>query len=332
MTSSFSSAPDLATLLGVHPTSTPDEYESRSPPERMGNTANIAYGGCALGVALSAAHGSTDRKYRFYSALGTYLAPALTDRRFFCSVRKIRDTKTFATRQVEVSQCLDLQDDSKGRRVCMLVIADFQVPEKASLLTYSAPPILPTIKADELPGLDERQKIMQERGLISPKVTKTYSIVFGLMRRHWDMRPHPSSVFAQNASGMAKHLPTSQDSLPLYKKTSGDYYRCRQKLETQGENIAALGFMLDGAISFLPLTHSGMFLDDAGACSSLEFALRVFTDRVELGDWHFKEMNTITGGNGRTYSEARLWNGEGEMVCSMTQQSILRVKPTKAVL
>lgn len=331
MTSPF--APDFATLLGVQPTSTPGEYESLSPPEKMGNSANIAYGGCALGVALSTAHASVEDRYRLYSALGTYLAPALTDRKFFCSVRKIRDTKTFATRQVEVSQFLDLKDEGKGKRVCMLVIADFMVPEKESLLEYSAQPSLPKLDINSLPDLDESQAQLVEKGVLSPKTAKAHSVVFGLMKRHMGVRPHSSSIFAQNASGMAKTAPTTQDHLPLPKKVSGDYYRVRHELKSQGENIAALGFVMDGAISFLPLSHSGMFLDDAGACSSLEFALRVFTDKVEFNNWHYKEMGTTTGGNGRTYSEVRLWDGKGRMVCSMTQQSILRVLPkAKAVL
>ena len=81
---------------------------------------------------------------------------------------------------------------------------------------------------------------------------------------------------------------------------------------------------MDGALSFLPLAHNAMFLDDAGACSSLEFAFRLFDTDLDLTRWHLREMKTVTGGNGRTYSESRLWDSEGNMVANMTQQSILR--------
>lgn len=76
----------------------------------------------------------------------------------------------------------------------------------------------------------------------------------------------------------------------------------------------------------MPLSHNHQFLDDSGACSSLDFALRVFTNDLDMSKWHYREMNTITGGIGRTFSEARLWDNGGErrMVALMTQQAILR--------
>jgi len=77
----------------------------------------------------------------------------------------------------------------------------------------------------------------------------------------------------------------------------------------------------------MPLSHNHQFLDDSGACSSLDFALRVFTNDLDMSKWHYREMNTITGGNGRTFSEARLWDNKGSerrMVALMTQQAILR--------
>jgi len=63
----------------------------------------------------------------------------------------------------------------------------------------------------------------------------------------------------------------------------------------------------------------------------LDFALRVFSNDVDFSAWHFKEMKTSVGAEGRTYSEARMWDENGSMVASMTQQSILRPRPAKAV-
>lgn len=86
---------------------------------------------------------------------------------------------------------------------------------------------------------------------------------------------------------------------------------------------------MDGGLSTLPLTFDHMFLEDAGACSTLDFALRIFSNDVRFDQWHLREMRTHTGGNGRTYSEGTLWDEKGNMVCSMTQQNILRVKPAR---
>jgi acyl-CoA thioesterase II len=315
-------AATFADLAGVRPVGD-GKYESISPPERMGNNANIAYGGCALAVVLMAAHQSVKPTYRFYSALGTYLAPSLTDRKFFCSVRIIRDTITFATRQVEVSQVLD----NGQTRVVMFVIVDFQTPEKGTLLEYSTEPSLPPLSVDKLPTLDESRQKMVDDKILPRKIAEMHKVVFGLMMRHFESRPHPESVFTQSMSGMLKNVKTTQDDRKLTSKVSSDYYRTKEDLKTPAGNIAALGFLLDGALSFVPLTHSHLFLDDAGACSSLEFAMRVFTNDVNLRKWHLREMGTIAGGNGRTYTEGRLWNDEGVLMASMTQQSILRPPP-----
>jgi acyl-CoA thioesterase len=56
---------------------------------------------------------------------------------------------------------------------------------------------------------------------------------------------------------------------------------------------------------------------------------------VDLNEWHLKEMKTINGAEGRTFGEAHLWDLKGNLVASMTQQSIMRPhkpKPAKAAL
>lgn len=317
MTGTF--APDFNALVGVLPTND-GRYESISHPEKMGNSANIAYGGCAIGVALMAAHQSVKSNYRLYSALGSYLAPALTDRNFLCSVRIIRDTVTFATRQIEVSQVLD----NGQTRMVMLVVADFQTPEKATLLEYSVSPSLPLRSVEDLLPLNEKRQELVDQKLIHPRVAEMNKVVFGLMARHFEIRPHPDAVSAQNLSGMGKNIKTTQDDRALPSKVSGDFVRTKLNLGAPAQNMAALGFFMDGALSFLPLSHNHQFLDDAGACSSLEFALRVFSNDVDMSKWHLREMRTITGGQGRTYSEGHLWDEKGTIVASMTQQSILR--------
>jgi acyl-CoA thioesterase len=88
-------------------------------------------------------------------------------------------------------------------------------------------------------------------------------------------------------------------------------------------------WMLDAYLAFTPLGHSGMFLDDAAACATLDFAIRFFCDEFDLCDWLLREIKTIAGGEGRTYTEGRVWNERGRLVASMSQQSILRPKGLK---
>ena len=91
-------------------------FESLALPERMGNTVSIAFGGCALSMVVSAAFQTVETPSRgrmaLYSAVGHFVGPALTDRTVFLRVTVLRDTRTFATRQVIAFQ---KQDDGRER-------------------------------------------------------------------------------------------------------------------------------------------------------------------------------------------------------------------------
>lgn len=283
-------AANFSDLAGVRQIGT-ELYESISNPEKMGNTANIALGGCTAAVALMAAHKSVQSKYRLYSALGNYLAPAFTDRHCFCSVKIIRDTDTFTTRQVEVSQILDNEKSTK----VLIVTADFQVPEKDTMLEYSVKPSLPHYSAEALIPLKERRQEMVDRKILSQKVVNMHKVVFGLLSRHIEVRLHPDSVLSQNFFGMAKNIKTTQDNRSLASKVSGEFYKTKDILELQAENVAALGFIFDGGMGFIPLGHNHQFIDDARAASSLDFALRIFSNNLDLAKWHLREISTVTG-------------------------------------
>lgn len=291
-----------------------DRFVSVYNPESMDNTAKIAYGGCAIAMAISAAHQTIDSLHFLYTAMGHYLGPALIDRPLFAAVRRIRDTRTFATRQVEISQ---IQDNGSAR-VCMIVSLDFHVKEKASLLEYSASPSIRYQPVESLPtakqtNFNEKQHTLKERLL--------------------EWRTSPEGMLFQTMKGEIK-VPTTQDNLSLADRFSGDYLKAKDPLVNQAEQMAALGFIMDGALSFIPLINSSMSLREASACSSLDFALRIFTNDIDINEWHFRELKTVAGGDGRTYSESRLWDRAGKLVANMTQQSILRplAAPLKASL
>ena len=315
-------ATTILELLSVRKTS-PIHFESVNNPERMGNAANIAYGGNTLAVAITAAIETVPTGFFLYSALGNYLGPAFTDRTLHCTVRSIRSTKTFATRHVEMTQ---LQDNGQ-HRICLFLTADFQSAEPATLLTYSRAPRMAYSSVDDSLTRNQVRQGLLKRDLLSPEMADMDKVLFGLADRFLERRACPEGILAQNLTGLAKKgTPTTQDHLPLPSKTSADYFRVKHPLKTPAEHAAALAFIMDMGTSFLPLVHNGQSLTEAGVQSSLDFAFRIFTNDLNLDAWNLREMSTITGGNGRTYTEAQVWDENGKMVCSMTQQSILRPK------
>lgn len=306
------------------------EFQGVHAPQQMGNPLNIAYGGYSLATACTAAYRTVSANYHLYSMLGHYLGPAYADRPLRAKVRTVRQTRTFATRQVEISQ---KRDDGR-QRVCLIAIADFHVPEPATLIEYSKPPKKECPHYSDLPTQKEVfQKILDD-GKISQKLLDTHSKLFALMERHFDQRPCPDSIFAQNLFGVAKYLPTTQDHLPITSKATSDWVRCREKTSTPVENMVNLTFLIDGAIAFVPLSFNHMWFEDISACSSLDFALRFFKagEEVDLEKWHLREMSTSVGSEGRTYGESWIWDEHGRAVACMSQQSIMRPPPGKGNL
>lgn len=318
-------ASTITELLSVRQTA-PNMFESVYNPKKMGNMAALAYGGNTLAVAVNAALHTTPFGFFLYSALGNYLGPAFTDRKLQCVVRDIRTTKTFATRHVEMSQT---QSDGK-KRLCLFLSADFQIAEPATLLTYSRPPRMTYTAVKDCQTVDENRQSLLERGLASKEAVQMHKIIFGLSDRFLDRRPCPEGIITQTLTGAVKKgTPTTQDHLAIPMKTSSDYFRSKHLLKTPAEHASALAFVMDMGTSFLPLVHNGQSLNDVAAQSSLDFALRIFKNHVDLNAWNLREISTVTGGDGRTYTEAQVWDSEGTMVCNMTQQSILRPKISK---
>ncbi|KAH7018148.1 thioesterase-like superfamily-domain-containing protein [Microdochium trichocladiopsis] len=302
----------------------PGHFQTRWLPGHMGNASLIAYGGCALGAGTRAAYETVPDTHFIYSLVGHYHGPASISQPLEMFVTRTRDTKTFATRRVELRQ---LQADGKTKRTVMEMLVDFHIDEPAAL-EFSAQPTRSYARWDAVP------KDINAYG--DDKSAAAANKMFGLNKRYFETRHCPEGVAGQNLHGMLKHRSHNQDHLPLGQRSSAEWSKAKHdlsdskdtngnRISRRGDRAAAVSFLMDGGLSFLPLTHNHMWMEDTGACSSLDFALRFMVPDIDLGkEWHLRERTTISGAKGRTYSEARLWDEKGELVASMTQSSILR--------
>ncbi|KAF4973673.1 hypothetical protein FZEAL_9265 [Fusarium zealandicum] len=299
----------------------PGEYVSKLLPMRMGNSMPIAYGGCATSLAVSAACATAPPNMALYSVLGHFHGPASTDRKLYCSVSNTRDTRSFVTRRVQVKQ---KQPDGK-LRVCLELIADFHIKEP-SLFVYSEPPSSKWPQPMDCPDMQTQISSLLADGVITKEQGEEYAKSFGINDQFFETRYCMEGVAGQNISGAAKATVTTQDHRHITDKISAEWQRAKQPLHLPAENLGALSFLMDGGLSFLPLTHNHMWFDDVTACSTLDFALRVFVPDVKLCDWHLRERKTSRASNGRSFAEGKLWDEQGNLVASVSQQSIMRLK------
>jgi acyl-CoA thioesterase len=224
-------------LLALRETST-DQFESLHPPDRMGNAAAIAYGGCTLGVAANAACLTAPPGFHPYTLQGNFMGPAFIDRTFQCQVTRLRDTRTFVTRLVQVSQ---RQNDGTGTsRVCLTMLADFHAQEAGSAMVFSAPPRGDWGTPDQAPTMEQACRELVDAGRIDESFVRAANRGFGLGMRLFDLRFCRGSIFTQNLLGVAKHVATTQDHLSVTDKISADWLRSRVELKRENEHVAAL--------------------------------------------------------------------------------------------
>ncbi|KAJ9662932.1 hypothetical protein H2198_001160 [Neophaeococcomyces mojaviensis] len=316
--------PSFADQLGLTEID-PNTFISLVNPQRMGNGAPIAYGGCPASLVVHAACRTVKPTFHAYSVLGAFHGPTRIDRKVICRVTRTRDTKTFATRRVIALQTMD----DGTERPCMEVMVDFQVEEPA-MYEYSAPPSMPGILANDPfdPATTASSEEVLDRlvatGHISEAKAAAYRKMFGLGSDFFELRQCTLGVSGQNLNGLAKQLVTTQDHLPMTEKSSAEWQRAKDPLATEAQNMAALAFLMDGALSFLPLVNDHKMFEDAGACSTLDFALRVMRPAVDMHGWHLRERKTVAAAAGRTFGESRLWDQQGNLVAVETQACILR--------
>ncbi|PLB48796.1 Thioesterase/thiol ester dehydrase-isomerase [Aspergillus steynii IBT 23096] len=267
-----------------------DCYRSAVTPIRMGDLADWAYGGNTLAIAVNAAYATVTAGQHLYSISGYFVRPASTSQKLICRVERIRDTPTFQTRHLRV-----VQYTGKSEQLCLIATADFHIDEPVDMVNYSARPQRPVPSS---PATETEIEKTQEPGL--------YRILDAMM----ELRPH--------------HAKRHEKDVPDI--VSAERFRIHDALHTEADRIAALAFCMDRGLAYIPANHSGYNLFEASACATLDFALRILTHGLDLQNWHVSERQTCGAGNARALSEGRVFNGNGRLLASMTQTTILRPK------
>lgn len=244
----------VAELFSVRQIS-PDTYVSIHNQRPMGNKQPIAFGGGTMGCAVTSAYASlpTTGTYHAYSIQGNFLGPTFIDRPLKCKVTKLRDTRTFATRQVLVYQ---EQDGNKGDRICLNLVADFQTHEPATVMKFSTTPTRDWGPPELAKTWYQRRAELLKDGKMTEAEVKFSEKMFSLAATFFDCRHAPNSFMGESMLGFVKDVKTDQDSLSLTERVSADWVRIPHKLGPESEHVAGLVAMMDMAMSFLPLVSS----------------------------------------------------------------------------
>lgn len=195
--------------------------------------------------------------------MGNFLGPGATEIKIEFQVEDVRTTRAFATRIVTAWQDWgQLPDDSVlktrpdlGRRRIMVVILDFQVREKNSMMEYSPSPLYIDNKNPKASFLERVKPFYSHPSEILPNkesirathskdVVDKFEAIFTLFDKFFRVRACQNSMGWQKAYGIDKKAKTTQDDVPLQQRNNCTWYTLPegQVLNSDnGDNEAALG-------------------------------------------------------------------------------------------
>jgi acyl-CoA thioesterase-2 len=258
---------------------------------------DATYGGHFLGQAVSAALATVEPERRLHSLHGYFLRAGRPGEPYQLEVERLRDGRSFCTRRVRVFQdeartqfelLASCTVDEAGPVHQARPPADFEsLPEPGSLPTYGE--LMDGLDPLPLPESWARRRIRLDiRTVEAPGAPAGPSAVGGI--RLW--------VRAGGPIPTDHHL---QAALLAY-----------QSDESLADNVAVPWGTTWGTpgVVFVSLDHAMWF-----------------HRRFDLNDWLFVDQRPVVVASGRGTATGTMWNRDGELVASCTQEALFRLAP-----
>ncbi|KAI9181580.1 hypothetical protein LWI28_016352 [Acer negundo] len=258
------------------------------------------FGGQFLGQALAAASKTVDclkvvhSLHSYFLLVGDFNIPIIYE------VHRVRDGNSFATRRVDAIQ--------KGN-VVFTLLASFKKEEQGFDHQKSAMPSVPD--PDKLLSLEE----LRDRRLTDPNLPRSYRIRVAAK----SFVPWPIEIkFCEPSSG------TSQTKSPPSLRY---WFRAKGKLsDDQALHRCAVAYASDlifSSVSLNPHRKKGF----RSASLSLDHSIW-FHRSLRADDWLLFVIASPTAYHGRGFVSGEMFNRNGELVVSLTQEALLRTPKT----
>ncbi|KAJ1354839.1 hypothetical protein KIN20_011902 [Parelaphostrongylus tenuis] len=269
-----------------------------------------AYGGLIFAQALAAAENTVEEKMKPHAMHSFFLLNVNTSIPVQYHVRRIRDGRSYCTRTVEAEQ--------EGEYVFILQIS-FNRIERDSAVHQDAMPNITSWK--ELKSTDEairdlRAKITEGRIRLNPSSER-------YMRFYENLANHSTKDFFEIRHHSVEQLlgigePSKSRTFYSWVKTYGDLGSC-EKLHRylmayiSDATMAGSAFRPHLVNDFYP---SMMF--------SLDHNVWMHQHLMRADQWMLFENTSAVAGRGRAMITGKLWNENGILVLSCTQEMAIR--------
>lgn len=277
-------------LLEVFDLKQTDEFTFEANNLDIGSLA--VYGGQVLSQAILAAYKTVDDKC-LNSIHGYFLLMGDNSKPIKYTVTKVRDGRSFEVRRVQA-----WQDDKN----IFIMAASFHKKEK---------------------GL-EHQKSMPN--VPQPELLTPFSELFAQFAEQFQIKP--KGFYAEDGPlifhPLEKYDPFNPGKKPprthLWFKPNG---LVPDKLEYHDATLAyASDFSL--LITAL-LPHDVSFFRTPMKIASLDHAMWIHKE-IDANDWHLYVVNSPFAGNARGFCQGSIFNSKGDLVASVAQEGLIRMK------
>lgn len=256
---------------------------------------DATYGGHMLGQATAAACASCPPERVLHSLHAYFLRGGQPGVPYEYAVDRVRDGRSFSTRRVSAWQ--------NGRHVLEL-IASFSDGAAGPTLVAAPPVDFAALPAPEsLTSYSELMHTLDPPPLPLEWARRPLAI---------DLRPvnAPWSPRGPSAAGGIRHWIRAVAPLP----------------NDAALHRAAFAYQSDESLADCLLIPQGLTWGAQGMTFvSLDHAIW-FHRRLDLNDWLFVEQWPGTSEHGRGLAHGRVWSRAGELVCSYTQEVLMRLE------
>ncbi|XP_025823477.1 acyl-coenzyme A thioesterase 8 isoform X1 [Panicum hallii] len=255
------------------------------------------FGGQLIGQALAAASKTVDCLKMVHSLHAIFLVAGDNNLPIIYQVHRARDGSSFATRKVEAKQ--------KGL-VIFTLIASFQKEEvgfehQAAIMPDVPPP-------EQLLNLEE----IRERRLTDPRFPTQYR----------------NSAAKKKFTPWPIEMRFCEDSASQHKPSLNYWFRARGKLsDDQALHRCVVAYASD-------LLFSGVSLNSHREKGLKTYSLSLdhsiwFHKPVKADDWLLYVIESPSAHGGRGFVTGRMFNRQGELVMSLTQEALIRREKTR---
>jgi acyl-CoA thioesterase-2 len=265
-----------------------NHYRATSPSDGW----QRVYGGQVLGQALVAASRTVPDERPAHSLHGYFLRAGDTQAPILYKVDRIRDGKSFTTRNVVAIQ--------HGRAIFSMSIS-FQVHEPGPSHQVAMPEVPPPEQVEDERALRQKQ---------AEALPEAYRESF-LRERPIDFRP----IAPQDLLRPEVRAPTQQC-----------WMKCRDPLPDDPQlHQCVLAYLSDWSLldtSTYP--HGLSFLDDKLQMASLDHAMW-FHRPFRADEWLLYVQDSPSASGARGFNRGQIFNQAGELVASAAQEGLMRV-------